>query len=138
VRWAREHLGGRLVFLGQSLGGGVAVEMAARHAPAGLILENAAASLVDIARGAYPWLPVGLLMRDRFDAEQRAPAVACPLLAIHGEEDRVVPIALGRRLYEAAGGPKTWWPVPGAGHDELMDTLGPEYLERIAAFLGGL
>jgi fermentation-respiration switch protein FrsA (DUF1100 family) len=138
VRWAREHLGGRLVLLGQSLGGGVAVEMAARHRPAGLILENSAATLVDIARGAYPWLPVGLLMLDRFEAERRMPDVECPLLMIHGEEDRLVPIALGWRLFEAARGPRTWWAIPGGGHGEIPGELVSEYLERLATFLRGL
>jgi fermentation-respiration switch protein FrsA (DUF1100 family) len=139
VAWAREHVGGRLVFLGESLGGGVAVEMAARHAPAGLILENAAATLVDIAKQAYPWLPVSLLMRDRFAAERRMRKIACPLLAIHGEADRVIPLALGRRLYDAAPGPKTWVPVPGAGHGEHVAVLGAEeYLRWIGGFLASL
>lgn len=138
VHWAREHLGGRLVFLGESLGGGVAVEMAARHQPAGLILESAAASLADIARDAYPWLPAGLLMRDRFEAERRIPEVTCPLLAMHGEEDRVIPIELGAQLCAAASGPKTWWPVPRAGHGDLLATLGSEYLRRLTAFLAEL
>jgi len=138
VRWVREQVGGRLVLMGQSLGGGVAVELAARRAPAGLILQNAAASLADVARGAYPWLPTGLLMRDRFEAALRIPAVGCPLLAIHGEQDRVIPFELGRRLYEAARGPKAWWAVPGAGHDDLLEAAGPEYRRRVTAFLRGL
>ena len=135
VRWVREHVGGRVVLLGQSLGGGVAVEVAARAGVDGLILQNAAASLVDVAADAYPWLPARLLMRDRFEAERRIPDVRCPLLAIHGERDRVVPLELGRRLFEAANEPKTWWPVPGAGHDDLLERLGPDYLPRLIRFL---
>jgi fermentation-respiration switch protein FrsA (DUF1100 family) len=141
VRFAREQLGdqaARLVFLGQSLGAGVAVEMAARHGADGLILQNAAATLVDLARGAYPWLPAGLLLRDRFAAIERIPSVRCPLLAIHGQADRIVPIGLGRRLYEAAPGPKTWWAVPEAGHNDLLEAAGPEYLRRVGAFLRDL
>jgi len=138
VRWVREQVGGRLVLMGQSLGGGVAVELAARHRPAGLILQNAAASLVDVAQDAYPWLPAGLLLRDRFDAVRRLPAVDCPLLAIHAAEDRVIPIALGRRLYEAARGPKAWWAVPGAGHNDLLEAAGPEYGRRVEEFLRAL
>lgn len=145
VRWARAHPaagagapGGRLVLLGQSLGGAVAVELAARHRPDGLILQNAAASLVDIAAEAYPWLPARLLMRDRFEAERRIGDVRCPVLAIHGEADRTVPLALGRRLFEAAGEPRTWWAVPGAGHDDLLERAGPEYLARVSAFLEAL
>jgi fermentation-respiration switch protein FrsA (DUF1100 family) len=138
VRWAREHLGGRLVFLGESLGGGVAVEMAARHRPAALILESATSSCTDVARHAYPWLPAGLLLRDRFDAERRIPEVTCPLLALHGEEDRVIPLELGQRLYQAARCPKTWWPIQRAGHDGLIEAAGPEYLRRLTAFLADL
>ncbi len=138
VAWARREVGGRLVLLGQSLGGGVATELAARHEPDGLILINAAASLLDIARGAYPWLPVGLLMRDRFEAEARIPAVGCPLLAIHAARDTIVPIELGRRLFEAARGPKEFWEVRDAGHNDLLEVAGAEYVRRIRAFLEGL
>jgi fermentation-respiration switch protein FrsA (DUF1100 family) len=145
VRWVRAHPaegaeGGaaRLVLLGQSLGGAVAVELAARHAPDALILQNAAASLVDIAAEAYPWLPARLLMRDRFEAERRIGAVRCPVLAIHGEADRTVPPALGRRLFEAANEPRSWWPVPGAGHNDLLERAGPEHLVRVRAFLEAL
>ena len=142
LAWVRREVGGRVVLLGQSLGGGIATELAARHAGdglvAGLILQNAAASLVDIARSAYPWLPVGLLMRDRYAAVERMPAVSCPVLSIHAAEDRIVPLALGRRLFEAAPGPKTFWEIPGAGHNDLLEAAGAEYTPRIAAFLDSL
>jgi pimeloyl-ACP methyl ester carboxylesterase len=77
-------------------------------------------------------------MRDRFEAERRIAAVSCPLLALHGEQDRVIPVELGERLWAAAPGPKTWWPVPRAGHEALFEALGPEYLRRLTAFLAGL
>lgn len=135
VAWVREYAGGELVFLGQSLGGGVAVEMAARHDPAALVVQNGSISVVDTARRHYPYLPVSLLMRDRFDASRRISEVGCPLLSIHGDRDAVVPIALGRALFEAAREPKEFWEVRGASHGDLADVAGSEYLRRVGAFL---
>ena len=135
VAWVREHAGGELVFLGQSLGGGVAVEMAARHRPEALVIQNASISVVATARRHYPYLPVGWLMRDRFDGSERIAEVACPLLSIHGERDAVVPIDLGRALFDAAREPKEFWTVPGASHGDLAEVAGGEYPRRLGAFL---
>jgi hypothetical protein len=135
VAWVREHAPGELVFLGQSLGGGVAVEMAARHRPAALVLQNASIAVVATARRHYPYLPVGWLMRDRFDGSERIGLAGCPLLSIHGERDRVVPIELGRALFEAAREPKEFWAVQEASHGDLADVAGEEYSRRVGAFL---
>ncbi len=108
-----------VVLYGESLGSGVAVQMAAEHAVAGLVLEAPFTSAVDVGQAAYPWLPVRLLMWDRFDNQSKIGGIAAPLLLIHGEADPVVASRFGRRLFEAAAEPKTAWFIPGAGHSEL-------------------
>ncbi|MHC4550837.1 MAG: alpha/beta hydrolase [Planctomycetota bacterium] len=125
----------RLVYFGESLGCGVAVEAAVRRPPVALILQAGAASLVGVARKAYPWLPVGLLMKDRFDAAARIPRVRCPVLCVHGSRDELIPVALGRALYDAAPEPKEWFELSDAGHNDLPWTGGRAYYERIHTFL---
>ncbi len=109
-----------VVLYGESLGSGVAVQMAVEHAVAGLVLEAPFTSAVDVGQAAYRWLPVRLLLWDRFDNISKIGDVDAPLLVIHGEQDRVVASRFGRRLFEAAGEPKTAEFIPGAGHNDLQ------------------
>src|SRR5688572_903412 len=96
----------RLVYLGESLGAAVAVALAVEQPPAALILRSPFSSLVDMARLHYPWLPVDLLLWDRYPSVEQIDRVAAPLLVVAGEQDRVVPAAQSRRLYERAAAPK--------------------------------
>lgn len=125
----------KLVYLGESLGGGVAVEMAARHPPVALILQSAFSSAVDVARKAYPYLPIGLLIKDRFDSKSKMARIFCPVLSIHGGRDSIIPPALGRALFEAAKEPKSWFLIPDANHNDLPWVGGKVYLEGIQKFL---
>lgn len=133
---ARGH--DRQVYLASSIGCGVAVGLAARRAAAGLIVQSGAVDLAPVARKAYPFLPMGLLMRDRFDVRTDAASVHAPSLSIHGDEDRIVPLSSGRALHEALGGPKTFWEVAGAGHNDVVGQAGPAWYDRVHAFLTGL
>src|SRR5262245_38599714 len=95
----------RLVYLGESLGTGVAIRLATEHAPRGLILRSPFTSLVDVGRYHYPFLPVNAILRDRFPSIDRIRRIGCPLLVIMGSHDSIVPSAQSRRLYEAAASP---------------------------------
>jgi len=129
-----DHLEGRdVVYFGSSLGCGVAVELAARRPPKALVLKSGAASLADVGQRAYPWLPVRLLMKDRFDAARRIGAVSCPVLFLHGTDDDLIPVEMGRALFEAANEPKRWIAFEGAGHNDLP--WAPGYYEAIHEFL---
>ncbi len=134
VAWLAARAPGALVYLGESLGCGVAVELAVRHPPAGLILQSGFTSAVDIAASAYPFLPVRLMMWDRFECRARIERLRCPLLMIHGERDTIIPMRLGRALFEAAPEPKEWLVVRGADHNDPI-WVDPEYAEKIEAFL---
>ncbi len=110
-----------LVLYGESLGGAVAVAVAARGEAAPMILDCPFDSLVSSAKRRYPWLIVSPLLKERWDSLARIGAVKQPLLWAHGSEDPVTPCQAGRRLYEAAPGPKTSLVVPGGGHLGLYD-----------------
>jgi fermentation-respiration switch protein FrsA (DUF1100 family) len=128
----------RIVYLGESLGAAVAVAVAVERPPAGLILRSPFTSAVDAGKAHYPFLPVGLLLRDRFPSIERIENVSCPLLVIAGESDRIVPAGLSRRLYEAAPGPKRLVVFPGVDHNDLEFLDGPRFLEEVLRFLDEL
>jgi pimeloyl-ACP methyl ester carboxylesterase len=126
----------RIVLVGRSLGTGVATYVAAQRPPRGVVLVSPYDSMVALARYHYPYLPVGWLLRHRFDSIARAPGIRAPLLAIVGEGDRVIPPARSRRLHDAWGGPRRWVAIPGADHDDLG--WRPGFWEPIRAFLDAL
>lgn len=110
----------RLVLEGQSLGSGVAVALAAEGWGRRLVLLTPYTSLPDVGARAFPYFPVRLLMRDRFDSAARAPGLALPVLVVHGTRDEVVPFDLGQAL--AAKFPQARFvEVPGAGHNDVWD-----------------
>ena len=125
----------RLVYFGQSLGSGVAVLLAAEKSPGGLILESAYPTLAAVARVHYPFLPAGLLMRDRFAAAERMASVKCPVLFLHPDQDEIIPIDLGRALYTRAAEPKRFVPLPGAHHNDAFHVALDAHVAAIKDFL---
>ena len=109
----------RLVLYGESLGSGVAVELAAQHEVAALILEAPPTSVAEVAQCHFPYVPAARLVTDRFDSLSRIGKVRAPILILHGDSDRVVPMRFGRALFDAAPEPKEGWFAPGAGHEDL-------------------
>lgn len=124
-----------IVVLGRSLGAAVAVELAHRRPVAGLILEGGFPSAPRLGRAMFPLLPLALLMRNRFDAASRIEGLPCPLLFFHGDRDTIVPIAMGRALFDRAREPKSFVTVPGAGHNDLPWVGGKAYLDRLEGFV---
>ena len=128
----------RLVYFGRSLGAAIAVEMARRHPPAGLILETPFTSIKDMARVLLPWLPIGGLVRTQYDSMAKIREVRVPLLVLHGDRDDIVPFEHGRRLFEAANEPKTFYAIRGAHHNDTFVAGGRAYFDVWARFLNGL
>ena len=112
--------------------------------PAGLLLRSTFDSLTNAAAGRFPWLPVGLLLKDRFESSAAADRVTCPVFQAHGTADGIVPAELGRRLFEAFpessadGVPKRWLAIDGAGHNAVRLEGGAAYAAAERAFLGSL
>ncbi len=124
----------RLVLSGQSLGSGVAVELARRGLGARLLLFTPYTSLPDVAQAAFPFLPARLLMLDRFDSASKAPEVKVPVLIVHGTADEVIPQVLGRTLggrFPAA----RFVSVEGGHHNDLWER--PGVMAQAIAFLAG-
>lgn len=126
---------GEIVLLGESIGGAVAVDLAARDGAKGLVLESTFDSLPEVAAFHYPWLPVRWVMRTRLDSASIIDRYRGPLLQAHGDADTIVPMRFGRRLFDAAGEPKQFLPFPGHNHNDPMPR---EYFEAITSFLDGL
>lgn len=137
--WLAEKCGidpGDIVVLGRSLGGAVAVALAAEYDVRGLVLDRTFSELTDAAAHNYPWLPVRLVMRNRFSSIDRIKHYHGPLLQAHGTEDRIVPLALGKKLFDAAPSKnKRFLEVVGADHSGQL----PEYCyDALVEFLDGL
>ena len=105
-----------IVVYGESLGTGVAVQVAASRPVAGVVLDAPYTSMVDLARLHYPLIPGRWFMTDRYETSRHIAGVTAPLLIIHGEADTIIPVEMGRELHALAQGPKTLRTFPGAGH----------------------
>src|SRR5437867_3483146 len=109
----------RIVVFGRSLGTAVAAHLAAERPVAGAVLVSPFDSLTAIGKLHYPWLPVSLLLRHRFNALADAKRSQAPLLVIVGETDSIIPPERSRALFDAWAGPKAWQVVPGEEHNSL-------------------
>ena len=125
----------RVVYFGESLGTAVAVELAAEHPPAALILRSPFTSFADVGAHHYWFLPVRWLLRDRYDSASRIRAVRAPLLVIAGERDTIVPTAHSRRLFDAAPDPKHLVIVAGADHNDFALLAGVDLIRAVVVFL---
>ena len=111
----------KVILYGESLGTGVATYVAAEYAPGvrGLVLESPYTSLGDIGRMRFFFVPVDLMLKDKFDTKSRIGAVKVPVLIIHGRHDMIVPFKYGERVYQAANAPKLFREFSDAGHNDL-------------------
>lgn len=121
------------VVLGESLGTGVATQMATEYPVKGLILQSPFLSLVAMAKLHYPWLFIEPV--DKFHSDKKIAKVKAPLLVIHGEADTIVPYSQGKALYDMAQSKKQLLSYPGRGHADLWDA---GFYTKIVSFLDGL
>ena len=96
-----------------------AVALAVDHDIAALVLEAPFTSVAEVAQCHFPYVPASRMVVDRFDSLSRIGKVRAPILVLHGERDRVVPVRYGRALFDAAPEPKEGWFAPEAGHEDL-------------------
>ncbi len=127
---------GEIVLMGRSLGGGVAVDLAAVDGARGLVLESTFSSLPDVGAYQYRWLPVRLLMQTRLDSISKIGNYQGPLLQSHGTADGHVPYELGKALFDAASSPgKKWVSLPGLDHNDPQPI---SYYQELDLFLSSL
>jgi len=134
----RRH-GAPLLVVGESLGAAVAAAAAARQRDlvAGVLLLTPWDRLESVARHHYPWLPVKLLLRDRYDSVAALASFAKPVLVAVAERDSIVPPRFGSALYEALAQPKRWSVIAGAEHNDWPAYLDAHWWSRAIAFLLG-
>ena len=121
----------RIVYFGESLGAAVAIDLAAEHPPAALVLRSPFSSMADIGQYHYPFLPVRWLLRDRYPSIDHIGRIGCPVLVIAGSADRVVPLTNSTELYEAAPEPKRLVIIEDADHNDEALAWGPKVIEEI-------
>ena len=127
----------RIVLFGHSLGSAVAVELAGRVPAAGLILDGALTSVVDRAQELFPYAPVRWIAASRYPSIERVGQLTLPKLFLHARGDDVIPVAHGRRLYEAAGPPKRFVELQGS-HGDSFDVDSAAYFGAIGRFVSEL
>jgi len=124
----------RIVAYGESIGCGVTVGLAGRRRTGAVVLESGFTSIVDIAAGLYPWLPVRTFSRYSYDNEGRVGALGVPVLVVHSRTDEIVPFAHAQRVFAAATEPKAFLET-GGGHNEGGFTARGEWWEGVQGFL---
>jgi fermentation-respiration switch protein FrsA (DUF1100 family) len=135
--WAQEN-GAKLVVFGRSLGGIAATHLGATKKCDGLILESTFTNMGAMARAHYPLPFAERLLKHRLNAVGQIALVRVPILFFHGDNDRIVPMRLGRELYEAAPNPKEFVVLPGAGHNDTYFIGGQNYFNKIEDFFSKL
>ena len=125
----------RIVLFGRSLGAAVAGELAVQKPAAGLILESSFPSIEAVAKFHYGGLPVHWLLGADFTLIDRLPQLSLPKLIIHGDKDDIIPLELGRQVFEAAKPPKSFYVIEGADHNNTYQVGGAAYFRRWAEFV---
>ncbi len=137
--YARSQLGiapSRVILTGRSLGSGVAAWLASQRPVAGLVLITPYDSLAKLAQAHYPFLPVGPLIRHRFDSDQLAPQIEVPMLSLTAGADRVVPPVHAQRLADRWKGPVIRSHFPDRNHININEV--PGYWQAIARFIDSI
>ena len=127
----------RVLYLGESLGGAVALDLALDHPPAGLVLVSAFTGVRELGRLHYPFVPPALIP-DAYPSLRRLSELRAPLLVLHGERDEIVPVSQGRALFDAAPASRRIHVFPGLGHNDLVPLAGEELARAIACWASGL
>lgn len=125
----------RLVLFGRSLGAAVAADLAAQKPGAGLILESPFPSIEAVVRLHYGGYPLHWLLGAEYRLIDRLPHLSLPKLILHGDRDHIIPMQLGREVFNAAKPPKDWYVIQGADHNDTYLVGGSSYFRRLANFI---
>lgn len=123
-QWLRQKgfAGTNIIAFGESLGGGIATELAAREPVGGLVLESTFTSITDMGAELFPWLPVRWLGTIRYDTRSKLPRLHIPVMVMHSPADDLIGFQHGQRNFAAAKEPKLFWEIKGEHNDPLADT----------------
>ena len=134
IKWLNEKniYNNQIILYGESLGSGVAVELGKKNNFSSIILESPFTSIENSAKIYYPYLPVRLILKDRYDSIGKIKMINIPILIMHGEKDDVVPISMGKELFEKANNPKHSY---FTSEDDHMMEFNPSLLNEINSFI---
>ena len=130
----RSILPGRIILFGESLGGAIAAWLAAREKPGLLVLASVFTSVPDVAAKLYPFLPVRLLSRFKYNTLESLNSVTCPVFVAHSPDDEIVPFEQGQALYEAAPEPRRFLELQG-GHNNGFIFMRKEWAAALDGFI---
>ena len=124
-----------IIIYGESLGTGVATEIAQNKNFAGIILESPFTSMIDAGKDKYPYLPIRLLLKDKYESDKKIKNIKSPILIMHGMVDNIVPFDMGKKMYELANEPKYSY---FSEYDDHMMEYNEKLLMALKAFIGSL
>lgn len=124
----------RIIVFGRSIGGAVGAWLAARHEPAGVIIESSFTSAIEMAAQLYPFMPVRLIARLRYPAVDYLASARSPVLIVHSRDDEIIPFAMGEALYAAAPAPKAFLELSG-DHNSGFLLDRERYIAGLAKFV---
>ena len=124
-----------IIIFGESLGTGIATEIAQKGNFAGLILETPFTSMVEAAKNFYPYIPVGLLLKDKYENQKKIKNINIPVLVMHGEADKIVPFWMGKKIFDLANNPKYSYFTKDDDHmmeyDSNLVSMLNDFLKRL-------
>jgi len=124
-----------IILYGESLGTGIATELAQNKNFAGVILETPFTSMINAAKEFYPYIPVNFLLKDRYENYKKIKNINSPILILHGEQDKIVPFKMGKKMYQLANEPKYFYFTK---HDDHMMIYDDQLLSVLKDFIQGL
>ena len=124
-----------IILYGESLGTAVAIEVAKDKNFSGIILESPFTSMIEMGKVYYPYLPVRLLLKDKFDNQSKIKSINSPILVMHGRKDKIVPFYMGKKIYDSANKPKYSYFID---FDEHMMSFDLNLIKAIETFIKGL
>ena len=124
-----------IIIYGESLGTGVATEIAQNKNFAGIILESPFTSMIDAGKDKYPYLPVRLLLKDKYESDKKIKNINSPMLIMHGKVDKIVPFHMGKKMYELANEPKYFY---FSKYDDHMMEFNEKLLKALKNFIYSL
>ena len=137
IKWLKEKgiENQNIIIYGESLGTGIATEIAQNKNYAGVILESPFTSMIEAGSSKYPIFPIKLLLKDKYESNKKIKNIKSPILIMHGEQDRIVPFRMGKKLYELANDPKySYFPK----YDDHMMEFNKDLINSINLFIKSL
>jgi len=124
-----------LFLFGRSLGGACAIQVASKNKAAGLVVESVFTSVRDMADIMFSFFPLKFLLRSNYNSIETISLVNMPKMFIHGTDDEIIPVSMGRKLFEVSEEPKIFYEIKGAGHNDTYQVGGQDYLDKIGRFV---